>query len=70
MPLLMPTVPESPAGIKAVVSSPSTILVTWLAPAKVNGVLTKYTLYMAITADQNRVGVRCVTQSGSQFGTV
>ncbi|XP_050698368.1 cell adhesion molecule Dscam2-like isoform X2 [Eriocheir sinensis] len=47
-------VPESPAGIKAVVSSPSTILVTWLAPAKVNGVLTKYTLYMAITADQNR----------------
>lgn len=60
---LLSAVPESPAGIKAVVSSPTTILVTWLAPAKVNGVLTKYTLYMAITADQNRVSVSSLLSS-------
>ncbi|XP_042239240.1 Down syndrome cell adhesion molecule-like protein Dscam2 isoform X3 [Homarus americanus] len=45
-------VPDAPAGIKAVVSSSTTILVTWLAPVKVNGVLTKYTLYMGVTSEQ------------------
>nr|XP_053630406.1 cell adhesion molecule DSCAML1-like [Cherax quadricarinatus] len=45
-------VPDAPAGIKAVVSSSTTILVTWLAPLKINGVLTKYTLYMAVSSEQ------------------
>ncbi|XP_076048641.1 Down syndrome cell adhesion molecule 4 isoform X2 [Oratosquilla oratoria] len=44
-------VPDSPAGIKAVVSSPDTLLVTWQPPKNINGVLTKYTLHMAVKSD-------------------
>ncbi|XP_026686092.1 LOW QUALITY PROTEIN: Down syndrome cell adhesion molecule-like protein Dscam2 [Diaphorina citri] len=37
--------PGSPEDIKAVVSSPESLLVTWLAPKEPNGVITKYNLY-------------------------
>lgn len=47
--------PDAPAGIKAVISSAKTVLVTWLPPAKVNGILTKYTLYMAVSSQGSRV---------------
>ncbi|XP_069971593.1 cell adhesion molecule Dscam1 [Penaeus vannamei] len=47
-------VPDAPAGIKAVISSAKTVLVTWLPPAKVNGILTKYTLYMAVSSQGSR----------------
>ncbi|ROT63266.1 Down syndrome cell adhesion molecule-like protein [Penaeus vannamei] len=40
--------------IKAVISSAKTVLVTWLPPAKVNGILTKYTLYMAVSSQGSR----------------
>ncbi|XP_066972085.1 cell adhesion molecule Dscam1 [Macrobrachium rosenbergii] len=47
-------VPDAPATIKGVVSSSSTILVSWLPPTKVNGILTKYTLHMAITNHEKK----------------
>lgn len=37
-------VPESPARIKAVASSSSAVMVSWLPPARSNGVLTAYSL--------------------------
>ncbi|XP_017775727.1 PREDICTED: Down syndrome cell adhesion molecule-like protein Dscam2 [Nicrophorus vespilloides] len=38
-------VPGAPADIKAVVSSPQSLLVSWLAPNEPNGIITKYNLY-------------------------
>lgn len=38
-------VPGPPAGIKAVPSSPSSVVVSWLPPHKPNGVIRKYTIY-------------------------
>ncbi|KAL1130463.1 hypothetical protein AAG570_011711 [Ranatra chinensis] len=40
--------PGSPADIKAVVSSPQSLLVSWLPPLQPNGVITKYTLYTRV----------------------
>uniref|UniRef100_A0A8D9ERR1 Down syndrome cell adhesion molecule-like protein Dscam2 n=1 Tax=Cacopsylla melanoneura TaxID=428564 RepID=A0A8D9ERR1_9HEMI len=37
--------PGSPEDIKVVVSSPQSLLVTWLPPKEPNGVITKYNLY-------------------------
>uniref|UniRef100_G3QAJ7 DS cell adhesion molecule like 1 n=1 Tax=Gasterosteus aculeatus aculeatus TaxID=481459 RepID=G3QAJ7_GASAC len=37
--------PGPPAGIKAVPSSPSSVVVSWLPPHKPNGVIRKYTIY-------------------------
>ncbi|XP_037543605.1 Down syndrome cell adhesion molecule-like protein 1 homolog [Nematolebias whitei] len=37
--------PGSPAGIKAVPSSPNSVVVSWLPPLKPNGVIRKYTIY-------------------------
>uniref|UniRef100_A0A3Q2DIV1 Down syndrome cell adhesion molecule like 1 n=1 Tax=Cyprinodon variegatus TaxID=28743 RepID=A0A3Q2DIV1_CYPVA len=37
--------PGPPAGIKAVPSSPSSVVVSWLPPLKPNGVIRKYTIY-------------------------
>ncbi|CAL4068056.1 unnamed protein product [Meganyctiphanes norvegica] len=47
-------VPESPSGIKALASAPDMILVTWQPPLRVNGILTKYTLYMEIVSDGSK----------------
>lgn len=38
-------VPGPPADIKAVVSSPQSLLVSWLPPLDANGAITKFTLY-------------------------
>lgn len=38
-------VPGAPADIKAVVSSPQSLKVSWLPPLDPNGVITKYNLY-------------------------
>lgn len=43
--MCFPTVPGPPAGIKAVPSSPSSVVVSWLPPHKPNGVIRKYTIY-------------------------
>ncbi|XP_069701681.1 cell adhesion molecule Dscam2 isoform X1 [Periplaneta americana] len=37
--------PGSPADIKVVVSSPQSLLVSWLPPTEPNGIITKYNLY-------------------------
>ncbi|XP_068082192.1 cell adhesion molecule Dscam2 [Anabrus simplex] len=37
-------VPEAPAGIKAAVSSPASIIVSWLPPTRSNGIITTYNL--------------------------
>ncbi|XP_055726728.1 cell adhesion molecule DSCAML1-like isoform X1 [Salvelinus fontinalis] len=37
--------PGPPAGIKAVPSSPNSVVVSWLPPHKPNGVIRKYTIY-------------------------
>lgn len=44
-PCLFSLVPGPPAGIKAVPSSPSSVVVSWLPPHKPNGVIRKYTIY-------------------------
>lgn len=38
-------VPSSPVDIKVMVSSPQSLLVSWLPPNEANGILTKYNLY-------------------------
>uniref|UniRef100_A0A8C4YVH8 Down syndrome cell adhesion molecule like 1 n=1 Tax=Gadus morhua TaxID=8049 RepID=A0A8C4YVH8_GADMO len=42
--------PGAPAGIKAVPSSPSSVVVSWLPPHKPNGVIRKYTIYCSSPA--------------------
>ncbi|CAG9795734.1 unnamed protein product [Diatraea saccharalis] len=49
-------VPSAPADIKAVVSSRSKILVSWLPPASPNGILVGYTLYMSVIEDGREEG--------------
>ncbi|XP_029107389.1 Down syndrome cell adhesion molecule-like protein 1 homolog isoform X2 [Scleropages formosus] len=39
--------PGPPAGIKAVPSSPNSVVVSWLPPTKPNGIIRKYTIYCA-----------------------
>ncbi|XP_077564303.1 cell adhesion molecule Dscam1-like [Haemaphysalis longicornis] len=43
-------VPEAPEDIKALVLAPDAILVSWLPPAKVRGVLQRYTVYSRLHA--------------------
>lgn len=38
-------VPGTPADIKVVVSSPQSLLISWLPPIEPNGIITKYFLY-------------------------
>lgn len=40
--------PEAPAAVKAIVSSEESVIVSWLPPRRLNGVLTKYTVYIRI----------------------
>jgi hypothetical protein len=53
--LISKTVPSAPADIKAVISSTSRILVSWLPPLQPNGQLTAYTFYMGIIEDGKEV---------------
>lgn len=41
-------VPEAPADIKVVVSSPQSLYVSWLPPTEPNGVITKFSLYTRV----------------------
>ena len=38
-------VPEAPMSVKALVTSAESILVSWLSPARPNGIITQYTVY-------------------------
>ncbi|XP_066249434.1 cell adhesion molecule Dscam1 isoform X1 [Euwallacea similis] len=49
-------VPSAPAQIKAVLSAPNKILVSWLPPKFSNGPLTGYTFYMSIMEDGQEEG--------------
>ncbi|EEB19411.1 Down syndrome cell adhesion molecule precursor, putative [Pediculus humanus corporis] len=42
------SIPEAPSAIKAVVSSDSTVVISWLPPKRSNGALTKYTVYIRV----------------------
>lgn len=45
MKVLLCLVPGAPADVKVVVSSPQSLLVSWLPPFEPNGIITKYNLY-------------------------
>ncbi|KAJ8980663.1 hypothetical protein NQ317_013275 [Molorchus minor] len=49
-------VPSPPAQIKAVLSAPNKILVSWLQPKHSNGPLTGYTFYMSVVEDGQEEG--------------
>ncbi|KAL1500781.1 hypothetical protein ABEB36_006226 [Hypothenemus hampei] len=49
-------VPSAPAEIKAVLSGPNRILVSWLPPKFSNGPLTGYTFYMSVLEDGQEEG--------------
>ncbi|CAH1965461.1 unnamed protein product [Acanthoscelides obtectus] len=49
-------VPSAPAAIKAVLSAPNKILVSWLPPKFSNGPLTGYTFYMSVVEDGQEEG--------------
>lgn len=49
-------VPSAPAEIKAVLSAPNKILVSWLPPKFSNGPLTGYTFYMSVVEDGQEEG--------------
>nr|XP_023018250.1 Down syndrome cell adhesion molecule-like protein Dscam2 [Leptinotarsa decemlineata] len=49
-------VPSAPAQIKAVLSGPNKILVSWLPPKYSNGVLTGFTFYMGVVEDGQEEG--------------
>ncbi|KAJ8960258.1 hypothetical protein NQ318_003983 [Aromia moschata] len=49
-------VPSAPAQIKAVLSAPNKILVSWLPPVHSNGPLTGYTFYMSVVEDGQEEG--------------
>lgn len=49
-------VPSPPAEIKAVLSAPNKILVSWLPPKYSNGPLVAYTFYMSILEDGREAG--------------
>lgn len=47
--------PSPPSDIKAAISSPTKILVSWLPPRHRNGILTSYTFYMSLIEDGKEV---------------
>nr|XP_022920801.1 Down syndrome cell adhesion molecule-like protein Dscam2 isoform X2 [Onthophagus taurus] len=49
-------VPNAPADIKAVLSAPNKILVSWLPPTHSNGILVGYTFYMSTLEDGREEG--------------
>ncbi|XP_024084690.1 Down syndrome cell adhesion molecule-like protein Dscam2 [Cimex lectularius] len=48
-------VPGSPGDIKVVVSSPQSLLVSWLPPHLPNGIISKYTLYTRVVDGQSEL---------------
>lgn len=46
-------VPEVPRAIKAVVSNPTSIVVSWLPPGRTNGILTSYNLQIRSVGGPN-----------------
>lgn len=48
--------PSAPAQIKAVLSAPNKILVSWLPPKFSNGPLIGYTFYMSVVEDGQEEG--------------
>ncbi|KAF5279124.1 hypothetical protein FQA39_LY05802 [Lamprigera yunnana] len=59
-------VPAPPADIKVIVSSPQSLLVSWLPPVDPNGVLTKYYLYKRSMDGRKEVDHAKQTISGQQ----
>lgn len=53
---VLPKVPSAPAQIKAVLSGPNKIMVSWLPPKFSNGPLTGYTFYMSVVEDGQEEG--------------
>ncbi|KAG8230029.1 hypothetical protein J437_LFUL009995 [Ladona fulva] len=49
-------VPGPPADIKVVVSSPQSLLVSWLPPKEPNGIITKYNLYNRVVDGSGVIG--------------
>lgn len=50
------SVPSSPGDIKALLSAPNKILVSWLPPKYSNGPLIGYTFYMSVLEDGREEG--------------
>lgn len=48
--------PSAPAQIKAVLSAPNKILVSWMSPKFSNGPLIGYTFYMSVVEDGQEEG--------------
>lgn len=46
--------PEVPAGIKAVANSNESIIVSWLPPLRINGVITSYYVYIKSEEDDGK----------------
>lgn len=42
------TVPEAPGGIKVLVGSPTSLIVSWAMPTRTNGKLTSFTMYSRV----------------------
>lgn len=54
------TVPEPPAGVKALLESPDSALVTWLPPVHPNGIILKYGVYIRILEGGHQVDIRTI----------
>lgn len=44
----MPTVPDAPERVKAVISGENAVVISWLPPRRPNGLLTQYTVYIRV----------------------
>ncbi|GAB6026762.1 Down syndrome cell adhesion molecule-like protein 1, variant 2 [Chamberlinius hualienensis] len=51
-------VPGAPNDIKALVSSPTSILITWTSPKKPNGIIKKYNVYWRFKQDTHKRSVQ------------
>lgn len=65
-------VPSAPADIKALLSAPNKILVSWLPPKYSNGPIVAYTFYMSTLEDGTEAGThkRVLSPGTEQFETV
>ncbi|XP_059481325.1 cell adhesion molecule Dscam2-like isoform X4 [Neocloeon triangulifer] len=62
------TVPEAPERVKAAVSSPSTVIISWLPPRRPNGVLTKYTVHLRSSSEaKDRVSKWTLPPTQTQY---
>lgn len=62
------TVPEAPERVKAAVSSPSAVTVSWLPPRRPNGVLTKYTVHVRSSSEaKDRVSKWTLPPTQTQY---